>query len=277
MSNYECFEVSVTDGIAHLQLARPQQANSLIQAFWSEFPEALESLSRTGQVRAMVITAQGKVFCGGLDINMFSSTKEFHAVNPVQREAMQAGLANMQHAINALEKVRFPVIAAVQGMCLGGGFDLIAACDICLATENAAFRIEETNVGMMADLGILQRLQRLIPAGIARYLALTGDTLTATEAHRLGLLAHVYSSTEQLLENAFAMAKRIAARPPIAITGIKKAMLYSRDHGVYESLEHTVLLQSAFLNGQDILNSVQARMSGQVAQFDDLLALNKVL
>ncbi len=275
MSNYECFEVSVADGIAHLQLARPKQANSLTQAFWSEFPEALEELSRSGQVKAMVITAQGKVFCGGLDLNMFSNAKEFHAVNPIEREAMQAGLEKMQHAVNALEKVRFPVIAAIQGVCIGAGFDLITACDFCLATENAEFRIEETNVGMMADLGVLQRLQRLIPAGVARYLALTGDTLTAAEAHRLGLLVNVYSSPEQLLENAFAIAKRITTCPPIAITGIKRAMLYSRDHGVYESLEHTVLLQSAFLNGKDILTSVQARMSGQRAQFDSLLPLRK--
>lgn len=277
MSNYECFDVSVTDGIAHLQLTRPKQANSLTQAFWSEFPEALEELSCTGQVKAMVITAQGKVFCGGLDLNMFSNAKEFHAVNPIQREAMQAGLEKMQYAVNALEKVRFPVIAAVQGVCIGAGLDLITACDFCLATENAEFRVEETNVGMMADLGVLQRLQRLIPAGVARYLALTGDTLTAAEAHRLGLLVKVYSSPEELLENAFAIAKHIASRPPIAITGIKRAMLYSRDHGVYESLEHTVLLQSAFLNGKDILTSVQARMSGQTAQFDDLLPLGKTL
>mgnify|MGYP001567518459 CR=1 FL=1 len=104
---------------------------------------------------------------------------------------------------------------------------------------------------------------------------MTGDTLTALEAHRLGLVIKTYESAEQLLENAFTIAQRIAERPPIAVTGIKRAMLYSRDHGVYESLEHTVLLQSAFLNGQDILNSVQARMSGQTAKFDDLSPLNK--
>lgn len=274
MSTYECFEVSVTNGIAHLQLSRSKQANSLTKSFWNEFPEVLEKLSRTGQVKALVITAQGKVFCGGLDLNMFSNTDAFHAVNPVQREAMQATIEQMQYAINALEKVRFPVIAAVQGVCVGAGFDLIAACDICLATENAEFRIEEINVGLMADLGVLQRLQRLIPAGIARYLALTGETLTAAEAYRLGLLINIHSTTEQLFEHAFAIAKRIAARPAIAITATKRALLYSRDHGVYESLEHTILMQSAFLNGQDILASIQARKTGEIATFNDLLALD---
>lgn len=274
-STYECFAVSVDNGIAHLQLNRPDKANSLTRAFWSELPDAVEQLSRSGQVRAMVISAQGKVFCGGLDMQMFSTAKEFHASCPEEREVLQVNLERMQGALNALERARFPVIAAVQGACIGGGFDLIAACDLCFASEAAKFRIEETNVGMMADLGVLQRLPRLIPAGVARYLALTGDTLDATEAYRLGLLAKIFATPEELLEGAFAAARKIAERPPVAINGIKRAMLYSRDHGVYESLQHTVLLQSAILSGQDILRAVGARASGTPAQFADLRELQK--
>lgn len=272
---YECFTVSVDGSIAHLQLNRPDKANSLTRAFWSELPDAVDELSRSGQVRAMVISAQGRVFCGGLDMQMFSSAKEFHATCPEEREVLQVNLERMQGALNALEKARFPVIAAVQGACIGGGFDLIAACDLCFSTETAEFRIEETNVGMMADLGVLQRLPRLIPSGVARYLALTGDTLDAAEAYRLGLLSRVFPTAEDLLDGAFATARRIAERPPVAINGIKRAMLYSRDHGVYESLQHTVLLQSAILSGQDILRSVGARASGATAQFADLIELQK--
>ncbi|MEL7560934.1 MULTISPECIES: enoyl-CoA hydratase-related protein [Pseudomonadaceae] len=274
-STYECFDVSVEDGIAHLQLNRPDKANSLTRAFWSELPEAVGELSRSGKVRAMVISAQGKVFCGGLDMQMFSTAKEFHATCPEEREVLQANLERMQDALNALERARFPVIAAIQGACLGGGFDLVSACDLCFASESAKFRIEETNVGMMADLGVLQRLQRLIPAGVARYLALTGDTLDAAEAYRLGLLAKIFPTNEALLEGAFAAARRIAERPPVAINGIKRAMLYSRDHGVYESLQHTVLLQSAILSGQDILRSVGARATGVSPQFADLIELQR--
>ncbi len=274
-SIYECFDVSVEDGIAHLQLNRPDKANSLTRAFWSELPEAVGELSRSGKVRAMVISAQGKVFCGGLDMHMFSTAKEFHASCPEEREVLQANLERMQDALSALERARFPVIAAVQGACLGGGFDLIAACDLCFAAESAKFRIEETNVGMMADLGVLQRLPHLIPAGVARYLALTGDTLDAAEAYRLGLLAKVFPTNEALLEGAFAAARRIAERPPVAINGIKRAMLFSRDHGVYESLQHTVLLQSAILSGQDILRSVGARATGASTQFADLIELQR--
>ncbi|WAF88451.1 enoyl-CoA hydratase-related protein [Metapseudomonas otitidis] len=274
-STYACFALSIDSGVAHLQLNRPDKANSLTRAFWSELPEAVGRLSRSGQVRALVISAQGKTFCGGLDMQMFSTAKEFHASSPQERELLQVNLERMQGALNALEQARFPVIAAVQGACIGGGFDLIAACDLCFASEAATFRIEETNVGMMADLGVLQRLPRLIPAGVARYLALTGDTLGAAEAYRLGLLAKLFATPEALLEGAFAAARRIAERPPVAINGIKRAMLYSRDHGVYESLQHTVLLQSAILSGQDILRSVGARATGTPAQFSDLLELQE--
>lgn len=276
-SPYECFQVSVDGGIAHLQLSRPEKANSLTRSFWSELPQAVDQLSHSGRVRAMVVSAQGSVFCGGLDLQMFAASKEFHATNAMEREAMQFGLEKMQDALNALERARFPVIAAVQGTCVGAGFDLVAACDLCLAAEAAKFRIEETNIGMMADLGVLQRLPRLIPAGVARYLALTGDTLSAAEAMRLGLLAKLFPTTEALLEGAFATARRIAERPPVAISGIKRAMLYSRDHGVYESLQHTVLLQSALLSGEDILQSLQARSSGTPARFTDLQELGPKL
>lgn len=275
--SYECFEVSVADGVAHLQLNRPDKANSLTLAFWSELPVAIDQLSRSGKVRALVLSAQGKVFCGGLDLQVFASSKEFHATNAVAREAMHAGLLQMQDALNALERARFPVIAAVQGTCVGAGFDLIVACDLCFAAEAAKFRVEETNLGMMADLGILQRLQHLIPAGMARYLALTGETLGAFEALRLGLVAQTFPDTETLLDGAFAAARRIADRPPIAISGIKRAMLYSRDHGVYESLQQTALLQSSILSGEDILRSIQARVSGSAAQFTDLSEIREAL
>lgn len=268
--SYECFEVSVEDGVAHLQLSRPAKANSLTLSFWSEFPKALDILSQSGAVRALVLSAQGKVFCGGLDLQIFASSKEFHATNPVAREAMLAGLQRMQDALNAIERARFPVIAAIQGTCVGAGLDLIAACDICVGTEAAKFRVEETNVGMMADLGVLQRLPKIIPAGIARYMALTGESLDASDALRMGLLAKIFPTSEALLDGAFAIARRIAERPPLAISGIKRAMIYSRDHGVYESLEHTALLQSAILSGEDILRAIQARTVGGKAQFANL-------
>ncbi|WP_036774801.1 enoyl-CoA hydratase-related protein [Photorhabdus australis] len=266
----EHFIITVDNGVAHLQLSRPDKANSLALGFWKLFPEAIDQLSRSGQVRVMVISAQGRVFCGGLDLQIFASSKAVHTDNPHKREVMQFSLLQMQEAINVLERARFPVIAAVQGACLGAGFDLITACDFCFASDDAKFRIEETNIGMMADLGILQRLQHLIPGGMARYLALTGDTLSAIQAHDLGLVVRIFPSTETLIEGALATARRIADRSPVAINGIKRAMLYSRDHGVYESLQQTALLQASIFSQQDILNSIQAKASGVASEFQNL-------
>ncbi|WP_350306876.1 enoyl-CoA hydratase-related protein [Photorhabdus viridis] len=272
----EYFNITVDNGVAHLQLSRPEKANSLALAFWKLFPEAIEQLSRSGEVRAMVISAQGSAFCGGLDLQIFASSKETHTTNPNEREAMQFSLLQMQEAINVLERARFPVIAAVQGACLGAGFDLISACDFCFASENAKFRIEETNIGMMADLGILQRLQHLIPGGMARYLALTGDTLNAAQAHNLGLVVKLFPSAETLIEGALATARRIADRSPIAINGVKRSMLYSRDHGVYASLQQTALLQASIFSRQDVLCSIQAKATGITSEFQNLNEVGKI-
>ncbi|MDE2421586.1 MAG: enoyl-CoA hydratase/isomerase family protein [Gammaproteobacteria bacterium] len=272
--NYECFQISVTDQVAHLQLSRPEKANSLNLSFWREFPQAIQNLNKTGQIRALIISGQGKVFCGGLDLEMFTNQSEFHAANAIDREGIIQSLGLMQDALTCLEKVRFPIIAAVHGSCVGAGFDLIAACDFCFVTHQAKFRIEETNIGMMADIGVLQRLPHQIPFNVARYLALTGDTLTAEDAYRLGLAVKVLETPEALLEHAFSVARKIASKPPVAMQGIKRSLIYSRDHDVAQALDHTVMLQSAILNGQDILKMVQSRMSGQAAQFDDLKQIN---
>lgn len=271
---YECFQVTVTDQIAHLQLSRPEKANSLNLSFWREFPQAIQQLHKSGQVRALIISGQGKVFCGGLDLNMFANQPEFHATDAIGREAIMQSLSIMQEALSCLEKVRFPIIAAVHGSCVGAGFDLIAACDFCFSTTQAKFRIEESNIGMMADIGVLQRLPHQIPFNIARYLAFTGDSLSAEDAYRLGLVVKVLETPETLLEHAISVAKNLAAKPPLAIQGIKRSLIYSRDHSVAQALDHTVMLQAAILNGQDILKSVQSRMSSQPTSFDDLKSVD---
>lgn len=268
--NYECFQLSIQAQIAHIQLSRPEKANSLNLSFWREFPQVIQQLHKSGQIRALIISAQGKVFCGGLDLSMFSNQAEFHAQNAVARESIMQSLALMQDALTCLEKVRFPVIAAVHGSCVGAGFDLIAACDFCFVTPQAKFRIEETNIGMMADIGVLQPIPHQIPFNLARYLAFTGDTLLAEDAYRLGLAVKILETPEALLEHSFSIAKNIAVKPPVAMQGIKRSLLYSRDHNVAQALDHTVMLQSAILNGQDILTMVQSRMSEASPQFENL-------
>lgn len=269
-SLYESFTLDVRDGVANLRLNCPHKANSLGVSFWSDFRRVLAELSDSGKVRVLILSSEGKVFCSGLDLQMFANAREFHAVTEIDREALQISLRRIQDAINIIEQVRFPVIAAIQGPCIGAGFDLVTACDLCFATSAAYFRIEETNIGMMADLGVLQRLQSLIPSGVARYLAFSGQTLDAAESQRLGLLAKVFPNEQELLENTLAIARKIAERPPVVMSAIKQTLLYSRDHSVRDSLEHLVLLQSSTLSGKDIQSAIQGRTSGGAATFHDL-------
>ncbi|MTJ83055.1 MAG: enoyl-CoA hydratase [Telmatospirillum sp.] len=268
--SFDCFDLAVTDGIARLHLNRTDKANSLSLPFWRDLPDALARLDQPGDVRALVVSAEGRIFCGGLDLDVFQSAPVLQARNPAMRQGLYDTVLAMQDALTAFERARFPVIAAVQGPCIGGGLDLVAACDVCLASEAASFRIEETNLGMMADLGTLQRLPRLIPSGAARLLALTGETLSAAEAFRLGLVSRLYPDADALSTGATDVARRIAERSPLAIWGIKRSMLYARDHGVPQALDHAAALQSAILNGGDILRSIEARSRKSVPDFPDL-------
>ncbi len=272
---YECFEVSVGSGVAHIQLNRSDKANSLTRAFWSEFPELLWELHRSGVVRACVLSARGEVFCGGLDLSMFTNAPEFFASTAVEREAMALKLLQMQEAISTIESVRFPVIAAVQGACIGGGFDLVAACDVILASQDASFRIEETNIGMMADLGILQRLPHLISPVVARQLAFTGRTLRSDEAHRLGLIVDVFEDTQSLHDGAMQTAAAVSQKSPVAIASIKRSFVYGRDHGVKDALEHAAHLQAAVLSGEDIVRTFQAAKQADQPVYDSLKTLSK--
>ncbi|MFU8925973.1 enoyl-CoA hydratase-related protein [Acinetobacter puyangensis] len=272
-TEYECFEIKRIKNVAHLMLSRPQKVNSLGLSFWTDFPKAIKALNYSGEIRALVISGQGEVFCGGLDLNLFAQQQEFHAKDAVARESIIHALEVMQEGLSCLEKTRFPVIAAVHGACIGAGFDLIAACDFCFATEQAKFRIEETNIGMMADIGILQRLPHQIPLNLSRYFAYTGESLTADEAYRLGLVVKVLQSQEELIEHALKIATKIANKPPIAMQGIKKSITFSRDHGVPSALEHTLPLQAAILNGEDIMLAIQSRTTKHDAEYKNLNAI----
>jgi enoyl-CoA hydratase len=157
---------------------------------------------------------------------------------------MTAALA-LQDAFTAFERARFPVIASIQGPCVGGGVDMICAADMRFASKEAWLRIEETNIGMFADVGTLQRLPGLIPEGVARELAYTGDTLSAERAEKLGLYNAVLETPEALDEHVDQIAEKIASKAPLTISGTKRSFLYARDHTVADSLEHAMTLQAS--------------------------------
>ena len=276
MSPFTSFTLSSDGPIARLTLNRPDKRNTMTPAFWRELPDAVNALSDAGGTRVLILDAEGPVFTAGMDISVFSDPNALTTDTAAAREAFMCAAMALQDAFTAFERARFPVIAAMQGPCVGGGVDMVTACDLRYGTKDAWLRIEETNIGMMADVGTLQRLPRLIPSGVALELAYTGETLSPESAEALGLLNGVLPDEAALKAHVVAVAARIASRPPLTIAGIKKSHLYSRDHTVADSLEHVMTLQASIWNPHDIVEAMAARSEKRDGKFTPLAPLKRL-
>jgi len=267
------FRITRDGAVAHLRLSRPEASNALDMRFWRGLGPALKDLDAGGDVRALVLSGEGRNFCAGMDISVFSGGAILGTDTAAERQAFHQAARDLQEALSMLERVRFPVIAAVQGACVGAGLDMIAACDLRLAAEGAYFRIEEINIGMMADVGSLQRLPRLLPEGVVRELAYLGTSLTSDRAERLGFVNAVLPDADAVLAAALEMAHGIAAKAPLAISGSKAAITYARDHTVADGLEWAAVMQGSIWNTADILGAIQARATKGTPAFADLSPL----
>jgi len=267
------FEVTRDGSVVHLRFTRPEASNAMDMDFWRSFGPALKALDATGEVRALVLSGEGKNFCAGMDISVFSGGAILNTDKASDRQAFHQTARELQDTLTTLEKVRFPVIAAIQGACVGGGLDLISACDIRLASADAYFRIEEINIGMMADIGSLQRLPKLMPEGVVRELAYTGTTLKADRAERLGLVNAVHPDADAVLTAALDMARTIATKAPLAVSGSKAALNHARDHTVAEGLEWIAVMQGSLWSPADVMAAIQARMARTEGEFAPLAPL----
>ncbi len=270
---YRCFEVSRDNGVAQLVMCRPEKANSMNDDFWRELPDILDILDQTGDVRVCVLSAKGKNFSAGMDFSFFAKPEFATLDNARQREVLIDVVGKLQGVFNRLETVRFPVIAAVQGACIGGGLDMIAACDLRYASLEAQFSIEEINIGLVADLGSLQRLPLLMPEGLVREMAYTGQKIDAKRALENGLVNQVFETHEEMMGEVMAIAKQIAAQSPLAISATKKAFNHARDHGLRDGLEYMRVLQGAMLEPTDIGAVMKAKAGKTDVQFKDSLSL----
>lgn len=275
MPNTPSFKITQDGPLARLKLCRPDKRNAMNAHFWREFPTAVTALSDAGKTRALIIEAEGPVFCAGLDISMFGNMVDVVSSAP-KRETFTRALQTMQGAFDALENARFPVIAAIDGPCIGGAVDMIAACDLRYGSKRAEFRIEEINVGMMADLGTLQRLPKIMPAGLVKEMAYAGTTLDAERARESGLLNAVLDGRASLDAFVGEIAAAIAARPPLAITASKDAINHACDHGVAESMKYMRALQAGIFSPEDIMAAITARMESRSADFADLPPLRNI-
>jgi enoyl-CoA hydratase len=276
--SYSCFEIEIRDQVAELRLNRPSELNTMTRAFWQELPHALRELDREAKARVVMLASSGKHFTAGMDLSVFAGggfTKASTSEQGRLREALRRTVLELQDSFNAIEQIRLPVLAAIQGGCIGGGVDMVSACDARYCTKDAFFCIQEINIGMVADLGTLQRLPRLIPAGMVRELAYTGRRLSAQRAKEIGLVNEVYEDQDALLQGVREVAREIAEHSPLAIHGTKEMLNYTRDHSVADSLLYMAAWQSGMFQPADMQESFAAKSQKRAAVFEDLVPLTK--
>ncbi len=277
---YTCFDLTESDGVAHLVLARPDELNTMIPAFWRELPEIVDRLSDAGRTRVLVISSTGRHFSAGMDLAVFTGGgggADGDAETGRLRANLRLSVRHLQRAFTSLEQARMPVLVAIQGGCVGGAVDMVTAADCRYATADAWFCVQEINIGMTADVGTLQRLPRLIPEGVAREYAYTGRRMPASRAHELGLVNEVFDDHDAMIAGVMEIAAEIASKSPLAIHGTKEAIVYARDHPVPDALEHIAVWQTGMFQPADMMEALTARAEGRAPVFDDLLEVRRGL
>jgi enoyl-CoA hydratase len=269
--------LNVDEGIARVTLSRGEQLNTMNRAFWGDMVAAFAAIAADESVRVAVIGAEGKHFTAGLDLNEFgdlaASTEE-----PARRaEQTRRMILAMQESFSAIDRCRVPVLAAVQGGCIGGGVDLASACDMRYCSEDAFFTIQEINIAITADVGTLQRLPHILPQGLVRELAYTGRRMSGHEGFQCGLVNQVFESHEDLANGTMGIAREIASKSPLAMAGTKEILNYTRDHSIAEGLNYVATWNAAMLSDADLAEAFSAKAEKREAAFADLLPARKLV
>ena len=275
MTALTCFSLTTDNHIAHLVLNKPEALNTMHPTFWRELDAVLTQLNSEGTARALVISSTGKHFSAGMALETFAGAIQMDDKSPEGRAAMFDTLGDMQATFTKLETLRIPVIAAIQGGCIGGAVDMVTACCIRYATPQTFFCIQEINIGMVADVGTLQRLPKLIPLAVVKEMAYTGRRLDAQRALQYGLVNAVFDSEEAMLAAALQCAAEIASKPPVAMWGTKQAVHYARDHSVDDALKQMGWLQGAIWSNRHVMESVKAMKTKGTGDFPALQALTR--
>ena len=256
------FNLHINDFIATVEFNRPEKANAINAEGWKEFKSIFELLDKDESVRVVIISAQGKHWCAGIDLALLMDINNFDKSKGEarRREQVRVFIKGLQAAVNSVEECSKPVIAAVHGGCIGAGLDIATACDIRLCSADAKFSVKETELGLVADLGTLQRLPKIIPFAFAAEMAYTGKSVSADDAKNMHLVNQSYASKEDLLEGANKLASEIAIHSPLVTRGIKETLLFTRDNTVEAGLNYIANFNAAFLSEEDIQAAFMAKM-----------------
>lgn len=263
--------ITLTDHIAEIRLNRPDKSNAMNDAMWQEIRQAFDWADQTPEVRVVILSGEGKNFCAGIDLAMLGSIQQriANADGARSREALRRLILELQDCLSSVERCRKPVIAEIQGACVGGALDLVTCCDMRYATADAVFSIKEIDLGMVADVGTLQRLPHLIGQGLSRELAFTGRNVGAEEAEKIGLINRIFASKVACTVAVKEIARNIADKSPLATRGLKEVMNYSRDHSVADGLNYIATWNAAMLLSTDLNEAVLAQRERRTPNFSD--------
>lgn len=269
--NNKHFKVEIEHKIAQVFFNRPEKANALDMDAWTEMQTIFETLSQSEDVRVIVLAGEGKHFCAGIDLGLLMSVGKLQdiACSGKRSEKVRALILKLQQSITAIEKCSKPVLAAIHNGCIGGGVDIATACDMRYCTEDAYFTVKEIDLGMVADIGTLQRLPKIISPGMAAEMAYTGRKVFGPEAKSIGLVNQYFDSKETLLEGVMKLASTIAAKSPLSIRGTKEVLHYTRDHSVDDALNYMSTWNAAMLLSADLTEAFKATMEKRPPKFDD--------
>jgi len=276
--SYTCFDVSIENKVAHIVLKRPEALNSMPRAFWNELPAIVADIDDNARARVIVISSTGKHFTAGMDISVFTDGEGISASGGDEwsrAEAFRQFVLTLQNSFSCLDNARMPVIAAIQGGCIGGGVDMTSACDIRYCTQDAFFQIAEINIGMTADVGTFPRLCKLIPEGWVRELAYAGRRLPAQRAKEIGLVNEIFETQAAMMEHVMALATEIAEKSPVAVAGSKRMINYARDHSQADGLDYIATWQAGMFSPPHMAEAFAAKSQKRPPKFPDLSPLKK--
>ncbi|MBX3234177.1 MAG: crotonase/enoyl-CoA hydratase family protein [Labilithrix sp.] len=263
-------EVTKSEGVAEVVLTGPGKGNAMGLDFFRELPEVFGALDEDEAVRAVVVRGKGGIFSYGLDVRSVAPTL-LPLVAPEnlakERTALLKKIGEWQRGFDAVARCAKPVIAAIAGPCIGGGVDLASACDVRFCARDAKFSVREVKLAIVADMGSLQRLPRIIGHGHTRELAFTGKDIDAAHAHRIGLVNEVLDDEAALLDRARATAREIAANPPLAVQGIKQVLAFGEERRTLEAERYVAVWNAAFLSSKDLVEAMTAFMEKRPPKF----------
>jgi enoyl-CoA hydratase len=268
----ETIDLKLDGHVAHVVLKRGDAFNTMTPAFWREIRDVFAEIDATPDARVVVLSSTGRHFTAGMDLSVFTTmTAAGTKDEGRRREALRRSVLEYQESFNVVERARVPVIAAIQGGCIGGGVDLIAACDMRYCTADAYLCIQEINIGIVADVGTLQRLPYLMPEGMVRELAYTGRRLPAARARELGIVNEVYADHAAMMEGVTQIAREIAAQSPLAVAGSKEMLNFTRDHSVADGLNYIATWNAGMLTSADMVEAMTAKKEKRAPVYENLL------